>query len=69
MKNILLIFSLLLLVVTGEAQEIICKVQINTPKLQTVDPKVFGTLETAIQELMNNQKWSEDTYENYERIE
>ncbi len=69
MKNILLIFSLLLLFVSGEAQELKCKVQINTPKLQTVDPKVFGTLETAIQELMNNKKWTEDSYENFERIE
>ena len=51
------------------AQELNVQVTINTPKLQTVDPKVFETLETAIQEFMNNQKWTDFEYEQEERIQ
>lgn len=49
-------------------QELVVSVTINTPKLQTADPKVFKTLETSIQEFMNNQKWTDGTYEPEERI-
>ena len=69
MKNILLIFSLLFLAVLAEAQELNCKVRINVPKLQTVDPKVFQTLESSVQEFLNSRKWTDDTYQNFERIE
>lgn len=63
-------FSLLFLgtVTYMYAQEFNCKVTINTPKLQTVDPKVFKTLETAIRDLFNTNKWTEDAFEPYERI-
>lgn len=50
------------------AQELDFQVTINTPKLQTADPKVFETLETAIQEFMNNTKWTNDVFEQEERI-
>jgi len=50
------------------AQELNVNVTINTPKLQTADPKVFETLETAITEFMNNQKWTNDVFEEDERI-
>jgi hypothetical protein len=50
------------------AQELQVKVTINTPKLQTADPKVFETLRTAIEEFMNSQKWTNDVYEQKERI-
>lgn len=50
------------------AQELICQVRINTQKLQTVDPAVFETLEQTVQEFMNNTKWTNDAYEQQERI-
>ena len=50
------------------AQELSAEVTINTPKLQTVDPKVFQTLETAIQEFLNGQNWTGQEYEQFERI-
>jgi len=50
------------------AQELNVHVTINTPKLQTTDPRVFETLETAITEFMNNQKWTNDVFEEEERI-
>ncbi|MEY3052888.1 MAG: hypothetical protein RLY31_2673 [Bacteroidota bacterium] len=50
------------------AQELLVNITINTPKLQTADPKVFETLKTSAQEFMNNQKWTNDVYEQEERI-
>lgn len=50
------------------AQELNCQVRINTQKLQTVDPAVFETLQQTVQEFMNNTKWTNDVYEQEERI-
>ncbi len=51
------------------AQEIISNVTINTPKLQTADPKIFKSLKSALQEFINNRKWTDDTYLPEEKIE
>lgn len=51
-----------------QAQELKVKVTMNTPKLQTADPAVFQTLRQAIEEFMNNQKWTSDVFEEEERI-
>lgn len=64
-----LIIGLLLIVTYGKAQEFNAQLNINYPKLQTVDPKVFGTLETALTQLINNTAWTNDIYESFERID
>ena len=51
-----------------QAQELNVNVTINTPKLQTADVSVFEDLEREITEFMNNQKWTNDVYEEEERI-
>lgn len=53
----------------SNAQELNCKVEIISKKLQTTDPKVFKTLETAIFEFMNTRKWTNDVFKVEERIE
>ncbi|MFT4760690.1 MAG: hypothetical protein ACI9LN_002666, partial [Saprospiraceae bacterium] len=68
MKKILLIGTVILAAWTMQAQELIVNVTVNTPKLQTADPKVFRSLETAIEEFMNNQRWTDDIFEEEERI-
>jgi hypothetical protein len=50
------------------AQEVSFEVRVQTPSLQTVDPKVFETLEKSIQEFLNTQKWTDDSFEPHERI-
>ena len=57
-----------LLALAAQAQELQVSITINTPKLQTADPKVFETLKTSAQEFMNNQKWTNDVFEQEERI-
>lgn len=50
-------------------QELNLDVTINTPKLNTADPAVFQTLETAIREFYNNTVWTSDEFLPHERIE
>jgi hypothetical protein len=50
------------------AQELKFNIRFNTLALQTVDPQVFTTLEQALNDLLNNQKWTEDVFEPEERI-
>lgn len=51
------------------AQELNCKVQILTNQVQQSDKRIFVTLETAIREFMNNQRWTNDNFNRDERIE
>lgn len=60
---ILLFFS-----VHSQAQELDATVRVATPKLRTTDPRVFKTLEQAVKDFLNGQKWTEDYFENEERI-
>jgi hypothetical protein len=68
MKNIWILFLGLLFMVDIQAQELNVNVTINTPKLQTADASVFEDLEREIAEFMNNQKWTNDAFEEEERI-
>ena len=49
-----IVAAVLLLAYTSQtmAQEFITQVTVNTPKIQTVDPKVFKNLETAVEEFI-----------------
>jgi hypothetical protein len=69
MKNIILTTLLLLLIgFSVEAQELKVTARVNAQKAQA-DPQVFKNMETAIEEFMNNQKWTDDEFEQSERIE
>jgi len=68
MKKLLLLTVLIFLSQFSKAQELLFDVTVNTPKIQNVDPKVFKDLETNIQEFLNNRKWTEDVYDQEERI-
>ncbi len=65
-----LIYLLIFMVLVGQmnAQELLATVKVATPKLQKTDPKVFKTMEQAIQDYLNSQKWTDDYFENEERI-
>ncbi|MCB9267943.1 MAG: DUF4835 family protein [Lewinellaceae bacterium] len=51
------------------AQELNASVTINTPKLQSTDPKIFRTLEQDLRNLINETKWTDDQYNQDERIQ
>ncbi len=53
-----------------EAQELQVEVSVVTaPQVQLTDAKVFQSLEQAIRDFMNNQRWTEDEFLQEEKIE
>ena len=65
----ILIFSFLYQYVIF-SQELNCKLSVlSTAKNQTVDNKVFKTLEASLNEFINNTKWSNDQFQQKEKIE
>jgi len=69
MRHYLALLFIGLLSFAGTAQELKVNVTVNSPQLQLVDPSVFKTLEGDLQEWLTNQKWTNDLYEQDERIE
>lgn len=53
---------------TASAQELNIDVKVTAPVNTTADSKVFETLERSIYEFFNNTKWTDDEYENLEKI-
>lgn len=52
-----------------KSQELNCKVEVNSDQIANVNKEVFKTLENAISEYMNNNKWSEAQFYANEKIE
>ncbi len=65
------IFALLFLflAVQMQGQELQCSVSIVSPTIQGTNKQVFKTLESAIQEFMNGQKWTNNVFSSEERIQ
>lgn len=55
----LLSFLCLLSAFSVSAQELSCRVQVNSDKIQGTNKQVFTTLQQAITEYINTRKWSE----------
>ncbi len=69
MKSFIPFVFLLFTTVALQAQEFNYNVRLNFEKAQTTDPKVFESLELALKNFLNNQKWTNDEYEPEERID
>jgi len=66
-KLLLFVFAIISSQLTF-GQEILSDVTVNTPKIQDVPKAVFDDLEKAVEEFLNNRKWTNDVYEPEERI-
>jgi hypothetical protein len=53
----------------AQAQELNARLTINTQKLSTPNKELFSSLETNINQLLNEQKWTDLTYSKNERID
>jgi len=51
------------------AQDLNCKVDINSDRIQNVDPKVFLALKRSVMEFVNNRKWTSDNFKINEKID
>lgn len=68
MKRRALLTALLLGFQTLVAQEFFIEVKVQAPEVQTNDRQVFTQLEQVLRDLINNRAWTEDTWEQVERI-
>ncbi len=68
-KKIAILLLLILVAVKGFSQDLYCTIQIQTPKIQGVDPTIFESLKQSIYDFMNNRKWSGYNFKTEERIE
>ena len=53
----------------ASAQELNCRVEVNTSQLEGTNKSVFETLQTAISEYVNTNKWTDTQFSPNERIE
>lgn len=65
----LTVFVCIFLSHSTKAQELLCKVDINTDAIETTNTNVFETLRQAITDYMNETKWTNARFENNERID
>lgn len=70
MKITAFVFAVLLLPFHLFSQELNCTVQVLSPQFQnSTDKKIFQTLQQSIFEFVNNRKWTNDVFQQSERIE
>jgi len=69
-KKILFSASLIILMyLPAAAQELQARVSVNGSQVgSNVDRKVFQSLQGALQTFLNNRKWTDDTYQQNEKI-
>lgn len=68
-RRIILIAALFQLAEFVHSQEIKATVQVIAPRIQVTNKQVFTTLQNAIQQFINNRKWTEEKLEAREKIE
>lgn len=68
MKPLILTLFLLASLTPMRAQELNCTVKINHSKVQGTKTSVFETLETVLNEFMNNRSWTDLQFNKEERI-
>lgn len=69
MKQLLILFSILFCFTVSNAQELNCQVSVSAPGIQGTSNTVFTALQTQVRELVNNTKWTNDKFQNEERIQ
>lgn len=52
-----------------QAQELNINVEVSAPRLNLVDPQVLQTMESQISDFINKTKWTDDEFEEFEKIE
>ena len=65
-KYLSVILTLLSWAASG--QELNCRVVVNAQRIQATERQVFTDMEVAFAQFLNNQKWTDDEYNQEERI-
>lgn len=69
MQKIFGVFILSALLSQAKAQELECKTTVVYKQIQTTNTQIFKTLETAINEFMNNRQWTNQKFKANEKIQ
>lgn len=69
MKRYFYILICILFSLSAQAQEVRCKAIVNAAQIQGIDKKVWKSLEQGIETFVNSRKWTDDVYEQNEKIE
>ena len=67
--NLIILFVLVYSHVPLRAQELKCNVQVVANAVQISNKQIFTTLQNAVIQFMNNRKWTEQRYDQQEKIE
>jgi len=68
-KKVLLAISLIFFLSVARSQEIQSRITVVSNKISTVtDKKVFQTLQTVLTNFVNNRKWTNDAFQQNEKI-
>jgi hypothetical protein len=67
-KKLLLLVMLTIATLGAKAQELLCDVVVNSDQIQSTDKQLFTEMQTRIEELMNTQRWGNQSYGAEERI-
>lgn len=68
MNRISFLIICVLLAGLVHAQELKCRVIIDSERIQVSDPRIFDDMTRAFTEFMNDQKWTQDEFNPEERI-
>lgn len=69
-KKLLLIAGFISFMIgQAAAQELNLTIQVIHPRLQIADPQIFENMKKEVTNFFNNTKWTEDEYEEFEKIE
>ena len=68
MKKLLFIILWQFIWVSGQAQEFNCEVSINAAGVRGSNKQVFKTLERAIKDFVNHNRWTEKQFQEHEKI-
>lgn len=69
MNKIIAFLFLVLTYATTQAQELNCTVSVNTQNLSNSNQQVFKTLETSLNEFVNQTQWTGKVYKQNEKID
>ncbi len=69
MIRLISIFFIILFSLELNAQELNCRVQINSQKIKGTNRQKFTNLQTTLYEFMNNNRWTNDVFSVEEKIE
>jgi hypothetical protein len=69
LKHYLVVIFLFMLFTRISAQELLCNIQVNSQQVQGTDKRVFETMSAALNEFINNRRWTNYDFKTSERIE